>query len=40
MGRGLHEPGEEVTWTLQPEQAYALPPAIGDELAQEDPEAT
>ena len=40
MGRGLHEPGEEVTWTLQPEQAYALPPAIGDSLAPEDPEAT
>ena len=25
MGGGLHEPGEEVAWTLQPEQAYALP---------------
>ncbi len=26
MGGGLHEPGEEVSWSLRPEQAYALPP--------------
>ena len=39
MGCGLHQPGEDVTWTLQPEQAYALPPAPGDEPAPEDPDA-
>ena len=39
MGHGLHSVGEEVTWSLQPEQAYALPPRPADVLAPEDPEA-
>jgi hypothetical protein len=25
MGGGLHEPGEELAWSLRPEQAYVLP---------------
>jgi len=39
MGRGLHQLGEEVGWSLRPEQAYALPPGTPDETAPEDPEA-
>jgi iron(III) transport system ATP-binding protein len=40
MVRGLHDPGEEVTWSLRPEQAYVLPPsAAGEPVAPEDPEA-
>ena len=26
MSRGLHAPGEEITWELRPDRAYALPP--------------
>ena len=25
MGSGLHEPGEEIAWSLRPEQAYVIP---------------
>ena len=27
MGQGLHQPGDEIAWSVRPEQAYALPPA-------------
>ena len=30
MGGGLHEPGEEVAWSLRPDQAYALPVSAED----------
>ena len=40
MGRGLHEPGESVAWSMRPEQAYVLPPSgASEELAPLDPEA-
>ena len=40
MGRGLHEVGEDVGWSLRADQAYALPPGGADEaLAPIDPEA-
>ncbi|MGH2395089.1 MAG: ABC transporter ATP-binding protein, partial [Candidatus Limnocylindria bacterium] len=39
MGKSLHQPGDEVAWSLRPEQAYALPPSAADETAPEDPEA-
>ena len=40
MGRGLHQPGDEVAWSMRPEQAYVLPPGGADEeLAPIDPEA-
>ena len=39
MGRGLHQPGDEIAWSLRPEQAYALPPSAADELAAVDPDA-
>ena len=39
MGKGLHQPGDEVAWSLRPEQAYALPPSAADEVAEVDPEA-
>jgi iron(III) transport system ATP-binding protein len=40
MVSGLHDPGEEVTWSLRPEQAYVLPPSVaGEPAAPEDPEA-
>ncbi len=40
MGRGLHAPGDEVAWSLRPEQAYVLPAGGTVETAPEDPEAT
>ena len=40
MGRGLHEVGEDVAWSLRADQAYALPPAGAfAELAPIDPDA-
>jgi iron(III) transport system ATP-binding protein len=39
MGRGLHQAGEEIAWSVRPEQAYALPPSAADETAPVDPEA-
>jgi len=39
MGGGLHEPGEEVAWSLRAEQAYVLPPGGSVETAPEDPAA-
>jgi iron(III) transport system ATP-binding protein len=40
MGRGLHELGDEVSWSVRPEQAYALPPEGTEQaLAPIDPEA-
>ena len=39
MERPLHEVGDEVTWSLRSDQAYALPPGGPTELAPEDPEA-
>ena len=39
MGKGLHQPGDEIAWSLRPEQAYALPPSAADELAAVDPDA-
>ena len=40
MERGLHELGEEVSWSVRPEQAYALPPdGTAQALAPIDPEA-
>jgi hypothetical protein len=40
MVSGLHDPGEEVTWSLRPEQAYVLPPsAAAEAVPPEDPEA-
>jgi iron(III) transport system ATP-binding protein len=40
MGRGLHQPGDEVDWSMRPEQAYVLPPGGADEeLAPIDPDA-
>jgi iron(III) transport system ATP-binding protein len=40
MGRGLHQPGDEVAWSMRPEQAYVLPPGGADEeLAPIDPDA-
>ena len=39
MGRGLHDLGDEVAWSLRAEQAYALPPSADDVPAPEDPEA-
>ena len=38
MGRGLHDLGDEVAWSLRAEQAYALPPSADDVPAPEDPE--
>jgi iron(III) transport system ATP-binding protein len=37
MGRGLHQPGESVAWSLRPDQAYVLPAGGTDEVAPEDP---
>jgi iron(III) transport system ATP-binding protein len=39
MGRGLHDVGDEVTWSLRAEQAYALPPSADDQPAPADPDA-
>jgi iron(III) transport system ATP-binding protein len=40
MGRGLHEPGESVAWSMRPEQAYVLPPSgASEDVAPLDPEA-
>jgi hypothetical protein len=40
MGRGLHALGEEVAWSLRPEQAYALSPdGTEPTLAPIDPQA-
>ncbi|MBA3587720.1 MAG: ABC transporter ATP-binding protein, partial [Chloroflexi bacterium] len=39
MGHGLHEPGEEVSWSLHPEQAYALPPEEAGTPIPDDPDA-
>lgn len=39
MGQGLHDVGDEVSWSLRAEQAYALPPSADDVPAAEDPEA-
>jgi iron(III) transport system ATP-binding protein len=36
MGRGLHDPGEEVAWSLRAEQAYVLPPGTSEELPPEE----
>ena len=37
MGRGLHQAGESVAWSLRPDQAYVLPAGGTDEVAPEDP---
>jgi iron(III) transport system ATP-binding protein len=40
MGHGLHQLGDEVAWSLRPEQAYALPPGGAEEApAPIDPDA-
>ncbi len=39
MGHGLHEAGEEVSWSLHPEQAYALPPEEAGTPIPDDPDA-
>ncbi|MCA1588186.1 MAG: ABC transporter ATP-binding protein [Chloroflexi bacterium] len=39
MGSGLHEVGNDVAWSLRPDQAYLLPPAALDETAPVDPDA-
>ncbi len=39
MGHGLHQPGDEVTWSLHPEQAYALLPGPAVDPVRDDPDA-
>ncbi len=39
MERRLHEPGDEVAWSLRADHAYVLPPGDVTETAPEDPEA-
>jgi hypothetical protein len=40
MQRGLHEVGDEVSWSLRPDETYALPPGGAEEApAPLDPEA-
>jgi hypothetical protein len=31
MSRGLHAPGDEITWELLPERSYVLPVANAEE---------
>jgi iron(III) transport system ATP-binding protein len=39
MGHGLHDPGQEVAWSLQSEQAYVISTRGADVPADEDPDA-